>query len=154
MHTRDLSHVIETDMPVFPGDPDVSVEPHATVDADGYRVSAIELGSHTGTHVDAPSHTQADGRAIDDVDVDRFAFDAVLADCTGLGPREAIQRDALPRPTRTCSSSTPAGANTGERTCISTTRSCRPARPRSASKGIRRRYRRAQRGSDADRPFG
>jgi len=96
MHTRDLSHAIESDMPVFPGDPDVSVEPHATVDADGYRVSAVELGSHTGTHVDAPSHTEADGRAIDAVDVDRFAFDAVLADCTGMDPREAIERDALP----------------------------------------------------------
>ncbi|SFR96697.1 Kynurenine formamidase [Halomicrobium zhouii] len=96
MHTRDLSHPIESDMPVFPGDPGVSVEPHATVDADGYRVSAVELGSHTGTHVDAPSHTEADGRAIDDLDVDRFAFDAVLADCTGLAPRTAIGPEDLP----------------------------------------------------------
>jgi len=96
MQTRDISHAVESDMPVFPGDPSVSVQPHATVAEDGYRVSAIQCGSHTGTHVDAPSHTEVDGQTIDDFAVDRFAFDAVLADCTGLDPRAVIERDDLP----------------------------------------------------------
>ncbi|WP_247005881.1 cyclase family protein [Halorientalis litorea] len=96
MRHRDLSHTVETDMPVFPGDPPVVVGPHTTVPEDGYRVSAVECGSHAGTHVDAPSHTESDGRAIDAVGVDRFAFDAVRADCRGLDPRTPIGPDALP----------------------------------------------------------
>ncbi len=96
MPVRDLSHVVEAGLPVFPGDPPVSVEPHATLEADGYRVSAVECGSHTGTHVDAPSHTEADGRSVDDVDVGRFALDAVRVDCRGLDPRTPIGPERLP----------------------------------------------------------
>lgn len=96
MPYRDLSHPIETDLPVFPGDPPVTVEPHATLAEDGYSVSTVSCGSHTGTHVDAPSHTEAGGRDIDAIDVDRFALDAVRADCRGLSPRSSIGRDALP----------------------------------------------------------
>ncbi|MFB6090449.1 MAG: cyclase family protein [Halobellus sp.] len=37
------------------------IEPHATHADDGYRASRIDLGSHAGTHVDAPAHTEPDG---------------------------------------------------------------------------------------------
>lgn len=96
MKTRDLSHPIETGMPVFPGDPPVSVESHSTLPEDGYRVCAVACGSHTGTHVDAPSHSEQDGRDIDAVDVERFVFDAVRADCRGRNPRSPIGADSLP----------------------------------------------------------
>ena len=96
MKTRDLSHPIETDMPVFPGDPLVSVTPDATVPEDGYRVCAVACGSHTGTHVDAPSHTEQDGRNINTVDAGRFVFDAVRADCRGKDPRSPIEPEHLP----------------------------------------------------------
>jgi len=96
MSHRDLTRTVETDMPVFPGDPPVTVESHATHEADDYRVSAVGCGSHTGTHVDAPSHTEADGRSLDEIEVDRFARDAVLADCRGRSPRSPIGPDALP----------------------------------------------------------
>jgi kynurenine formamidase len=83
-------------MPVFPGDPAVSVDPHATVADDGYRVTAFACGSHTGTHVDAPSHTEPDGRAIDAFPVSRFVREAVLVDLRDCGPRGRIRPDDLP----------------------------------------------------------
>lgn len=92
----DLSHRIETGMTVYPGDPSVSVEPHATHTRDGYRVSAAQLGSHTGTHVDAPAHVIADGRTLDAYSLDRFTFDAVRVDCTGLTDREPITAADVP----------------------------------------------------------
>ena len=92
---RDLSHPIETDMQTFPGDPAASVEPVATADSDGYRVSEIRCGSHTGTHVDAPSHVGLEG-SIDSFAPDRFVFDARVVDCTGFDPREPIGPSALP----------------------------------------------------------
>ena len=92
---RDLSHPIETGIQTFPGDPAVSVEPVATAEADGYRVSEIRCGSHTGTHVDAPSHVGLEG-SIDAFGPDRFVFDARVVDCTGRDPRESIGPSALP----------------------------------------------------------
>ncbi|CCQ37604.1 cyclase family protein [Natronomonas moolapensis 8.8.11] len=92
---RDLSQPIETGMQRFPGDPEVSVEPVATADSEGYRVSAIDCGTHTGTHVDAPSHVGLEG-AIDGFDVGRFVVNARVVDCTGLDPREPIEPSALP----------------------------------------------------------
>ncbi|WP_254273158.1 cyclase family protein [Haloarcula marina] len=96
MPYADLSHPIRSGMPVFPGDPPVSLAPHATADADGYRVTAVDCGSHTGTHVDAPSHTESEGRPIDDVPVSRFVWDAVRVDLRGRDPRTPIRPADLP----------------------------------------------------------
>jgi kynurenine formamidase len=96
MTYQDLSHVVKSNISVFPGDPPVSTEPHATIPADGYRVSAVKCGSHTGTHVDAPSHTEPDGQHIDTVDIERFVLDAVRVDCRGLDPRSPIGPAAIP----------------------------------------------------------
>ena len=58
-------------MPSFPGDPVVTVEPaHSISRGDSYNVSAISLGSHTGTHVDPPRHFLTDGSGIDQVGLD------------------------------------------------------------------------------------
>ena len=92
----DLSQPITTGMPVFPGDPPVAVQPHATIEDEGYRISAVDCGSHTGTHVDAPSHTEAAGQPIDEFPVSRFVRDAVRVDLRECAPREAIGPDALP----------------------------------------------------------
>ncbi|MDS0282042.1 cyclase family protein [Haloarcula onubensis] len=96
MPLADLSHPIESGMPVFPGDPPVSVDAHATIDADGYRVSSLSCGSHTGTHVDAPSHTEPDGPPLDALPVSRFVRDAVRVDLRHLSAREAIRPADLP----------------------------------------------------------
>jgi kynurenine formamidase len=59
------------------------------------NVLALELGSHTGTHVDAPYHFEADGERLEDLDLGRFLGPAVIADVTGHGDREPIGWDAL-----------------------------------------------------------
>ena len=92
-------------MPVFPGDPPVTVEPHATMAEDGYRVSALACGSHAGTHVDAPSHTEPDGRTIDSFSPDRFVLEAVRVDLRGREPRSRIRVDDLPDANEQSSSS-------------------------------------------------
>ncbi|GAB6878624.1 cyclase family protein [Halorubrum gandharaense] len=95
---QDLSQVVESGMPTYPGDGDVSVSRTATNEADGYASSELRMGTHAGTHVDAPRHMVDDGGTIDDLPVGRFAFDALLVDAHPLGPREAIPASALPAP--------------------------------------------------------
>ncbi|MBP2249964.1 molybdopterin-guanine dinucleotide biosynthesis protein MobB [Halarchaeum solikamskense] len=72
----DLTRAIAADMPVYPGDPEVSITPAATHDADGYRVSGLALGTHAGTHVDAPRHVDPDGATLGAYDLADFRLDA------------------------------------------------------------------------------
>lgn len=96
MDPVDLTHRVESGMPVYPGDPAVSLEPHATMDADGYRVTRLSLGTHAGTHVDAPAHTEPDGATLDEFAVEEFRFDATFVDLAGLDAREPITPEMLP----------------------------------------------------------
>nr|WP_049918781.1 cyclase family protein [Haloferax larsenii] len=92
----DLTRLVESGMPTYPGDPPVAVESHADFDTDGYRVSHLELGTHAGTHVDAPSHTEPDGRTLDTYAVEDLRFTARVVDCRGVGVGELVGRDAVP----------------------------------------------------------
>lgn len=99
MALHDLSHRLETGVQTYPGDPSVAVEPHTVYEDDGHRVSALELGTHSGTHVDAPSHTEADGKTLGEFPLETFRFDAHVVDLRELGPRAAVGVDPLPEPT-------------------------------------------------------
>jgi kynurenine formamidase len=92
----DLTHPVAGGMPVYPGDPEVSVRPHASHAEDGYAVTAVELGSHAGTHVDAPAHTEPDGDTLGAFDVSAFRMDARRVDLRGLGRRAPIPVERLP----------------------------------------------------------
>jgi arylformamidase len=46
------------------------------------NVGAVEMGVHNGTHADAPFHFQPDGITIDQVPLDTYVGDAVVADLT------------------------------------------------------------------------
>lgn len=56
---------------VFPGDPEPSHAPHYTIEKNGCNVTVLSLGSHNGTHMDAPTHFLKDARTIDQVDLDK-----------------------------------------------------------------------------------
>jgi len=81
---------------MYPGDPPVEVSPAATHAADGCRVSALRLGSHAGTHVDVPAHTEPDGRTLDAVPVEAFVRDAAVVDCRDLGARDPAPPPRVP----------------------------------------------------------
>ncbi len=55
----DLTVPITPTMPVWPGDPPVQLQKKSHLSRDKthtVRLTAIEMGSHTGTHIDAPYH--------------------------------------------------------------------------------------------------
>ncbi|WP_405490541.1 cyclase family protein [Nocardia sp. NBC_00511] len=90
MRIIDLSVPILTGMPVYPGDPEVTVRPALTVALDGVNVLHLALGSQTGTHVDAPRHIDDSLPALDELPLERFAGPAVLVDARDAGARGAI----------------------------------------------------------------
>jgi kynurenine formamidase len=83
----DLSHNLNSQTIVYPGDPEFSSCPHLTLSADGVRVVKLTLGSHTGTHIDAPSHFVKDGKSIDEIPLNNLVGPAVVVDLTKTGHR-------------------------------------------------------------------
>src|SRR5207247_8022694 len=80
-------------MHVYPGDPVLRVESVRRIaQGDPCNLSLLTLGSHTGTHVDAPYHFLADGPRLGDVGLDRMIGEALVADLRG---RAAIDAAAL-----------------------------------------------------------
>ena len=91
----DLSVPVGPDTQVYPGDPEPGFTPHSTIPIDGYNVLALHLGSHTGTHIDAPYHVRADGSRLDDLELGLCTGPATVVDVRGLGPREPITWDRI-----------------------------------------------------------
>ncbi|MFI0485928.1 cyclase family protein [Actinomadura sp. 9N215] len=92
----DLSVPIVTGMPVYPGDPEVAAVPALTAAESGVNVLRLHLGSHTGTHVDAPFHLDDTLPRLDELPLTRFTGPAVVMDARGLPPRTPIGPDLLP----------------------------------------------------------
>lgn len=90
MRLVDLSVPITTGMPVYPGDPQVVVRPALTVAADGVNVLHLDLGSQSGTHVDAPFHIDDGLPTLDDLPLERFVGAAAVVDARGLAPGSSI----------------------------------------------------------------
>ena len=76
----DVSVPIRDAMTVYRGNPAVRIRPAMTLANDGVNLSELYLGSHTGTHVDAPSHFVEGGKGIDRLDLQRFIGPAWVAD--------------------------------------------------------------------------
>lgn len=68
----DLSPSIGSPMPYYPGDEPYRTEPICTLERSGCNMHKITLGTHTGSHIDAPLHFLEDGKAIDQYPLFRF----------------------------------------------------------------------------------
>src|SRR5678809_905573 len=94
----DVSVPVRSGGLIYPGNPAISITPVQSIAAgDTANVSRIDLGSHTGTHVDAPLHFMDGGAGVDELPLDvligparLIAFgDEVLA----VGEAELRQHD-------------------------------------------------------------
>ncbi|HZQ88322.1 MAG TPA: cyclase family protein [Acidimicrobiales bacterium] len=72
----DITRPLRGDMEVYPGDPPVSI---TSMVLGGARVSALQFGSHTGTHVDAPLHFVDGGYGVDELPLDALVGPAVVS---------------------------------------------------------------------------
>jgi kynurenine formamidase len=77
MNSFDLSHTISPDMTIFPGAHPPGIHQESSVKKDGIAVKNITLGSHHGTHIDAPAHLFETLPNLDDFNIDRFFGEAL-----------------------------------------------------------------------------
>lgn len=78
----DLSVPINEKTPVYPGDPITKIQTAGILDKDGYEDHYVCVGTHVGTHVDAPRHMVKNGESLDTIEVDRFTGNGVLIKVT------------------------------------------------------------------------
>ena len=90
MKVIDLTHVIESAMPVYPGTEPPVFEPANTYEKDGFRETRITMYTHTGTHMDPPAHLFPGRTTLDAFPPDQFIGKALVIDCTSLREGEAI----------------------------------------------------------------
>jgi kynurenine formamidase len=104
----DLSQEIFAGMPVFPGLPEVEISLHASheqwdglTDSDvvSPAVHRLELGEHTGTHVDAINHMarQYRGQSIDTMPLTMFYTEGICLDLSHKGLLELMEPADLER---------------------------------------------------------
>jgi len=79
----DITVPISSFTPIFPGDPEPSIENFLTLEKDGCAVSSLSFGSHTGTHVDAPLHVLKGGLPVDSLDIGSLMGEAIVLDFSG-----------------------------------------------------------------------
>jgi kynurenine formamidase len=91
----DLSVPLNESTQTYPGDPQPRIARAARIETDGFNLLSVQIGSQTGTHVDAPYHFSEAGLRIDELDLGLFVGPAVVLDVRGCGPRGPIEWDNI-----------------------------------------------------------
>lgn len=78
MKVFDLSLKISKSLKVFPGSPQPCFVPWTIFSKHGYDSEAIFMSTHTGTHMDAPSHFVRGSQSIDRIPARRFVAEGIV----------------------------------------------------------------------------
>ncbi|HJZ39156.1 MAG TPA: cyclase family protein [Bacteroidales bacterium] len=80
----DLSHTLETGMPVYPGTPEAILAREARISKEGYNEIFMQFSTHTGTHLDCGYHILGEGLNTENTPVGRFMGRGVAIDCRDI----------------------------------------------------------------------
>lgn len=104
MRTYDITLTISPELVVWPGDPSVELSQISEISkGDEANVSYIQMGVHTGTHVDAPHHFIDGEKTVDELDISLLtgrAYVLHLPDEVDLITKELIENSAIPPRTK------------------------------------------------------
>jgi arylformamidase len=90
MQIIDVSVPLREGMVTYPGDPVVQVELAASIDdGDAVNLTRMDLGLHSGTHVDAPRHFLAGGAGVDELPLEALIGPSVVVEAPDL-TRESV----------------------------------------------------------------
>ena len=98
MKFHDVSVLISEDMSVWPGDPGISMTLASSLDkGNDANVTRLAMGVHTGTHIDAPFHFEANGKSIEQLQIDTLIGSCQVFELPeikgGIGPNDIEKFD-------------------------------------------------------------
>ena len=76
----DLTHVIEDNMPVYPGDIRTNLFQTNYLSVNNYNNHRLDIGMHAGTHIDSPMHLTESNEYISEVSLESFIGDGCIID--------------------------------------------------------------------------
>lgn len=88
MKIIDLTHTIQSDMPVYPGTEKPIFKDANNLKEHGFIEKMITFYSHTGTHMDAPAHILRNGKTLDSYPADHFIGTAFVISLENFQNRE------------------------------------------------------------------
>jgi kynurenine formamidase len=91
----DLTHPMESNMPVFPGSPPVKFITAATFEQEGYHEIRIDCSTHTGTHIDCGFHLLGSGLNTLTTPVTHFYGKGMVVDCREIPSGSTISKELL-----------------------------------------------------------
>ncbi|MEX2162364.1 MAG: cyclase family protein [Anaerolineales bacterium] len=104
MKTYDVSLTISPEMPVWPGDGGIQIQRIEKIEGGApANVSRMQMGVHTGTHVDAPYHFLKDGLTVESLPLKILvgrAYVIHLRDDVDLITPEVLEAAGIPPRTR------------------------------------------------------
>lgn len=96
MPLYDATLPLRNGMVTFPGDPLFLSEPFLVKDEDNlFNVTQIHMGTHVGTHVDAPSHRLESAAAVDEIAPDLMIGPGLIVDMRGKRVIDEAALEAL-----------------------------------------------------------
>jgi arylformamidase len=89
----DVTVPLSPELPTLPGDHHFQMEFSHRIDrGEPYNVGMLKLGTHSGTHVDAPFHFLADGVTVDELPLEILTGKARVV---AVPARDAVEREHL-----------------------------------------------------------
>lgn len=80
----DITYPLSEKMAIYPGNPSFSMKAHMDMEkGDSCNIKQICMGTHTGTHIDAPNHTIAGGETLERIPLESINGKAKVLDFTG-----------------------------------------------------------------------
>ena len=93
----DLTYLINEQMITYPTPwhPKVSIQRLGKIEEVGRNTRKIILGTHTGTHIDAPLHFVKDGKSIDKIPLEKIVGNVTIVDFSNLKENTPIEKEML-----------------------------------------------------------
>jgi len=97
MEIIDLTHEIDEGMPTFtaPWHPLVHIKQLGRIELEGRETRELCIGTHTGTHMDAPLHFIKNGNTIDRIPLDMLIGPVAIVDFSHLKENHAVTAETL-----------------------------------------------------------
>lgn len=97
MNVLDLTYKIEVGMPTFGAHwhSKVKINQLGKIDIEGRETREIVIGTHTGTHIDAPLHFFKSGESIDQIGLEKLMGKIDILDFSYLKAGECVSRQML-----------------------------------------------------------
>ena len=95
MKIIDISPDIEEGMIIYPGDAPFQKSPVCTIEKSGCNMTKLSLGTHTGSHIDAPLHFLSDGASVTDIPLSTFIGKAQVIEVKENEIKKDLLREEL-----------------------------------------------------------